>query len=131
MKRKLIIFILLVAASLAMGCTSYDNTEQPADLANETTISPANETPAMTSESMTVEVSIQNFAFNPQSVTISPGDMVKWTNFDSVPHTVEGADFASDALQNGDSFSHTFTENGTYDYKCSIHPSMTGEVIVQ
>lgn len=131
MKRKWIIFILLVAASLTMGCTSYNNSEEPAVPANETTTSPTNETLAMTSESMTGEVSIQNFAFNPQSVTISPGDTVKWTNFDSVPHTIDGTDFASDALQNGDSFSHTFTETGTYDYKCSIHPSMTGVVIVQ
>jgi Plastocyanin len=131
MKRKLIIFILLVAASLAMGCTSYSNSGQTATPANETTTSPTNGTPAMTTESMTVEVSIQNFAFNPQSVTISSGDTVKWTNFDSVSHTVAGADFVSDALKNGDSFSHTFTETGTYNYHCSIHPSMTGMVIVE
>jgi plastocyanin len=57
---------------------------------------------------------------------------VTWTNEDSVPHTVTARtdDFDSGMMQNGDTFSLTFDEPGTFDYFCAIHPSMTGTVTV-
>jgi plastocyanin len=56
---------------------------------------------------------------------------VTWTNNDSVAHTVTGTDFASSQLAPGSTFSHKFTTAGSFDYHCSIHPSMTGNVTVQ
>jgi plastocyanin len=78
----------------------------------------------------TTEVSIENFAFNPESVTISAGDTVRWTNMDSTAHTVTSANFDSGRLEPGASFNFTFTEPGTVEYHCSIHPSMQGNITV-
>ena len=81
----------------------------------------------------TVHVTIQGFAFSPQTITVAPGTTVAWTNKDSVNHTVTsdtGAWPASSPLATGQTFSHTFTKAGTYPYHCSIHPSMTAKVIV-
>ncbi|WP_321418057.1 cupredoxin family copper-binding protein [uncultured Methanomethylovorans sp.] len=127
MKRELILLVLLISAFLAIGCTE----KQPIAPINETISSPANETSATATGGKIVDVSIQNFAFEPNSVTISVGDTVKWTNLDSALHTIKGADFTSKSLNKDDSFSYTFTKTGTYDYECSIHPSMKGVVIVE
>ncbi|WP_321419972.1 plastocyanin/azurin family copper-binding protein [uncultured Methanomethylovorans sp.] len=123
MKRDVIVFILLICAFLAIGCTG----QQPTAQANETPATPANST----TDGKVIEVSIQNFAFEPNSVKLSIGDTVKWPHLDSVPHTIKGADFISQSLNKDDSFSYTFTKTGTYDYECSIHPSMKGVVIVE
>lgn len=127
MKRELILFVLLVSAFLAIGCTE----KQPIAPINETISSPANETSATAASAKIVDVSIQSFAFEPNSVKISVGDTVKWTNLDSSPHTIKGADFKSESLNKDNSFIYTFTKTGTYDYECSIHPSMKGVVIVE
>ncbi|HIH93723.1 TPA: cupredoxin family copper-binding protein [Methanosarcina acetivorans] len=82
-------------------------------------------------EHKTVEVKIEDFAFNPDSVTISPGDTVRWTNLDLFTHTVTGPDFSSGTLRDGDSYEFTFTREGTYRYYCSIHASMEGVVTVE
>ena len=77
-----------------------------------------------------VDVAIKNFAFSPMSVKISEGDTVKWTNMDSVDHTVDGSIFKSCAISKGQSYEFLFTEPGVYSYKCSPHPYMTGTVTV-
>ena len=79
----------------------------------------------------TIEVSINDFAFNPESVTISAGDTVRWTNLDSETHTATSSAFDSGTLQEGESYEFMFTDAGTYEYYCSIHPSMQGTVIVE
>jgi len=81
-----------------------------------------------------VAVTIQNFAYTPAEVTIPVGGTVTWTNQDPVPHTAtgfEGADFQSGTLNQGESFSHTFAEAGTYQYRCEFHAGMLGTVIVE
>ncbi len=79
------------------------------------------------------QVKIDNFSFTPQVITIKAGTSVTWTNKDDVPHTVVSTSkrFASRVLDTDDRFSFTFNEPGTYDYYCSIHPHMTGKVVVQ
>lgn len=78
-------------------------------------------------------VAIDNFSFNPKEITVPKGTTVTWTNRDDVPHTVTSTDqkFRSKALDTGDQFSFTFTEPGTYAYFCSVHPMMTGKIVVQ
>ena len=78
-------------------------------------------------------VTIDNFKFSPQEITIAPGTTVVWTNKDDVPHTVVTTDkkVKSKALDTGEKFSFTFTAAGTYDYYCSVHPKMTAKVIVK
>jgi amicyanin len=81
------------------------------------------------------EVKIDNFSFGPTSLTVSVGSTVTWTNRDDIPHTVVSSDdpkvFKSKVLDTDEKFSFTFTKAGTYAYFCSIHPKMTGKVIVQ
>lgn len=80
------------------------------------------------------QVKIDNFTFTPNALTVSAGTTVHWVNHDDIPHTVVSDDkttFKSKALDTDDNFSYTFSKPGTYSYFCSIHPKMTGKVIVQ
>ena len=78
-------------------------------------------------------VKIDNFTFNAPVVTVKVGATVTWTNGDDIPHTVVAKDksFKSKVLDTGDTFSFTFTKAGQFDYFCSIHPHMTGRVVVK
>jgi plastocyanin len=78
-------------------------------------------------------VTIENFAFSPQTLQVAPGTTVVWTNKDSVAHTVTsdtGAWADSGNLATGATFSHTFSTPGTYRYHCAIHPNMTATLVV-
>jgi plastocyanin len=81
------------------------------------------------------EIVIDNFAFGPQTLTVKAGTTVTWINRDGEPHTVvySGAArlFQSKPLDTNDKFSFRFATPGTYKYYCSVHPHMTGVVIVQ
>jgi plastocyanin len=79
------------------------------------------------------EVKIDNFSFSPQEITVPVGTKVTWVNRDDTPHTVTSVDkkFKSQALDTDDQFSFTFSEPGTYEYFCSVHPKMTAEVVVK
>ncbi len=80
------------------------------------------------------KVVIDNFSFSPKTFTVPVGATVTWTNHDKVPHVVTTADNQfqkSPALKPGQSFSNTFATAGTYSYFCSIHPKMTGKIIVK
>jgi plastocyanin len=80
-------------------------------------------------------VTIDNFTFGPQTLTVAVGTTVTWINHDDEPHTVvnEGTPrlFKSAALDTDDKFTYTFDKPGTYNYFCSIHPHMTGTVVVK
>jgi plastocyanin len=140
MRRELVILLVLCSVFMAIGCASNtdNNTQKPATPAETPSIpieNPAT-TPVSTAtsetggEGKTVDVSIKDFAFNPEAVTISAGDTVKWTNLDSATHTIKGPDFESDTLRDGDSYSFVFAKAGVYEYECSLHPSMKGTVTV-
>jgi len=78
-------------------------------------------------------VKIDNFVFGPQTLTVPVGATVTWTNVDDIPHTsvsTEGV-FKSKVLDTDEKFSYTFTKAGSYPYYCTIHPKMTGKVVVQ
>jgi plastocyanin len=81
------------------------------------------------------EVKIDNFTFGPATLTVPVGTTVTWINKDDIPHTVVSTDdsktFKSKVLDTDEKFSFTFGKAGTYPYFCSIHPKMTGKVIVQ
>jgi plastocyanin len=87
----------------------------------------------------TSDIAIQNFAFSPESITVPAGTTVTWTNQDSAPHTIVsdmtttqslGALFTSPQLLQGQKFTFTFRNPGTYGYHCSIHTFMKGTVTV-
>ena len=78
-------------------------------------------------------VRISNLTFAPQTITVTAGQSVTWINDDDLPHTVTAIDksFRSKALDTGDRFSFTFAKPGEFAYFCSIHPMMTGKVVVK
>ena len=93
--------------------------------------SPGNSNPPPTQGAN--DIYIQNMAFSPSTITVAVGTTLKWTNLDNVGHTVTSTTslFSSGTLNQSGTFSFTFSTAGTYNYKCSIHPTMTGTVIVQ
>jgi plastocyanin len=80
----------------------------------------------------TVTVRIENFAFSPAELSVTPGRTVVWTNHDDIPHTVTSTDgaFKSHALDTDDSFAFTFEKAGSHRYFCSLHPRMVGMIKV-
>jgi plastocyanin len=81
----------------------------------------------------TAEVKIDNFSFEPQTLMVTVGTRVTWTNRDDIPHTsvsTEGV-WKSKVMDTDERFSYTFTKAGTYPYYCTIHPKMIGKVVVQ
>ena len=79
------------------------------------------------------KIAIERFCFTPTVLYARPGDTVTWTNLDSVPHNVGGANLAwgsFEQLRRGRSISHSFSEPGVYSYVCSLHPGMVGTVVV-
>lgn len=79
------------------------------------------------------EVKIDNFSFGPETLEVPVGTTVTWTNRDDIPHTVVSTDgvFKSKVRDTDEKFSYTFARAGTYPYYCSVHPKMTGKIVVQ
>lgn len=94
---------------------------------------PTSAAPAGAAAVDSAEVTISRMAFSQPTVTIKKGGTVTWQNAESMPHTVTASDgsFGSQQLQNGDAFSMTFDEAGTYSYYCALHPMMRGTVVVE
>jgi plastocyanin len=78
-------------------------------------------------------VQIDNFTFKAPVLTVKPGTIVTWTNGDDIPHTIVSKDgfFKSKVLDTGDGFSFTFAKAGQFGYFCSLHPHMTGTIVVK
>lgn len=89
--------------------------------------------PPTASPSPGAEVKIDNFSFSPATLTVAAGTTVTWVNRDDIPHTAVSVDkvFKSKVLDTGDKFSYTFAKAGRYPYFCSLHPKMTGEILVR
>lgn len=104
--------LLLAAASVAGG------------------VSTAGSTAAAQSAST---VHIANFTFSPPMISVKAGTTVTWVNDDDIPHTVVSTSgtFKSKVLDTGDRFSFTFAKPGEFGYFCSLHPHMTGKVVVR
>jgi len=111
----------------ASNPTTTANTPSPT-VSSPTTPAPTPVTPPAAAKA---EINIQNFSFNPASVTIAIGGTVVWTNNDPVPHQIASNYFNSSPLSQGDTFTQKFTTAGTFAYHCAIHPSMTGTIIVK
>ena len=80
-------------------------------------------------------VTMQNISFQPATTQVKVGDTVTWTNDEAVGHDVTADDGSfksgpSGGLQQGDTFKHKFDKAGTFAYKCTVHPNMTGTVQV-
>jgi plastocyanin len=78
------------------------------------------------------DILLDNFTFQPGTATVPVGTTITWTNHDDVPHTIMSTErkFKSPVLDTDGQFSHQFDAPGSYKYFCSIHPKMTGEIVV-
>jgi plastocyanin len=81
----------------------------------------------------TVDFKIDNFSFAPATLTVKAGTQITWTNADDIPHTLvsDGQSFKSKVLDTDEKFTFTASKPGTYSYFCSIHPKMTGKLVVE
>jgi plastocyanin len=80
------------------------------------------------------KIEIKDFAFNPQTITVKSGAKITWINRDEEPHTVVSVEKEfkkSSALDTDQEFTITAGAPGTYTYYCSVHPKMTGTIVVQ
>jgi plastocyanin len=113
------------AAAAGSGSGSYGG-------GNYGNVTAANTAPAAAATN-TNSVTIANFAFAPQSITVAPGQTVTWTNKDSTTHTVTDDKGAWDSknLAVGATFQQKFDQAGTFTYHCAIHSSMHGTVVVK
>jgi plastocyanin len=116
----------IAAGALVMVFAACSQAATPAPSA-------AQSTPAAGGGGGSSAVTIQNFAFNPASLTVAVGTTVTWTNQDSAGHTVTADDgsFGSDTLASGATFTQTFSKAGTVAYHCNIHKTMTATIVVK
>jgi plastocyanin len=115
------LLLLALSAALAAGCGGDDEA------------SPAKpDKPAAARD--TVAVTMKDILFKPENVTARVGQTVRWTNEDSVAHTVKaesGASFESKSVEEGDTYEQKLTKPGRIAYVCTIHPSQKGSIDVQ
>ena len=116
--------VTVAVAAFALGRGVASDSGEPTTEAAATTLAPQGGAATM--------VTIQDFAFSPQMVTVKAGSAITWTNGDGTAHSVKSGDgsFVSQNLQQGQSFSATFATPGTFAYVCGIHSFMTGTVVV-
>ena len=134
MKKIIITIVVLLVVAAGIYFIVMDGKTKPAaeGLLNTGTPTTTQGTATTTEEaSKSFDVTIQNFSFSPNPLTISKGDTVVFTNKDSAQHQVKGNGFESGIMQKNDTFRFQFNTLGTFDYICSIHPVMKGNIIVR
>jgi len=130
-----VVIILAVGGWLVFGKNNSSNGSLYGGNNNSNQTS-SNNTSANSNQSAAGEVSIQNMMFTPSQITIAKGGTVTWTNNDSTTHTVVddlsnvGGPNSGD-IAPGHSYSFTFNKTGSFQYHCSIHPSMRGTIVVK
>jgi plastocyanin len=131
----IIVIVLLIAAGvLALGSKSNTDNSTPAGNTNNSNNSSSNSN--STNQSAAGRVNIANMAFSPSQITVAKGGTVTWTNNDNTTHTV--TDDLSNAggpnsgdITPGSTYNFTFNKTGSFQYHCSIHPSMRGTIVVK
>jgi plastocyanin len=134
---------MLLLTTLAAGCGSPGGTKGPDSPGSEIQQkqSPARpkaaqeNDPGAAPKGVPNQVVIDNFTFNPRTLTVAAGTKVTWVNHDDVPHTATSTRkprlIDSGTLDTDDKFEHVFKTPGTYEYFCAVHPHMTGRIIVK
>ncbi|MBV9860255.1 MAG: cupredoxin domain-containing protein [Alphaproteobacteria bacterium] len=134
--RFLAILALAVVLSVlagAGGCSEGNDSNTPGQRATPDGTSRADRMRAP--QGAEEQVKIDNFTFDPPTLTVAAGTKVTWVNRDDVPHTATSTakpkSFDSGTLDTDQQFSHVFTKPGTYDYFCAVHPKMAGRILVK
>ena len=132
MKKGLIaVVVVVVVAAVAVAAVMMRNNNKPS---SQSTDNGSNSSSSNNSQAVaTNTVEIKDMAFSPASITVKKGTTVTWTNKDSISHTVTGdtsGNMNSDTLADGDAYTFTFNQTGTFQYHCNFHSSMHGTVTV-
>jgi plastocyanin len=132
--RRLIVIFATAAALAATGCGSSGG----GSTSSTSTPAPAPSTSGGQTAAGVTKVSMKNIQFSPKTVTVKKGTTVEWTNDDSVNHDVTkqagpGPQFSSGSgnLASGDTYKVTFNTAGTIKYRCTVHPGMSGTIVVK
>ena len=141
--------LTVFAALFLVGCSSASDYQAPGNPSTEAQAQSASvdsqmrhmDTPAKRSETSkgrtssanAKEILIENFSFQPAILTVKAETRITWVNRDDEPHTATDDDqrFNSKTLDTNDQFSFTFTQPGTYNYFCALHPKMRGQIVVK
>lgn len=135
MNKKIIVWlvaaaVILIGAYLILGPSGTTSPSEKTDSSTAPVTAPVSSKPSSPSGGL-VQVDIKGFAFVGSTVRIAPGTTIMWKNSDDAPHSVVGANFQSKILKKGESFSYTFTQEGSYPYYCGLHSNMKGEIVVR
>jgi plastocyanin len=124
--RRLSVPVLAMAALLALGACSSGSSAAPG------AASAAAPSTAPSAAAGAAAVAIKDFAFNPATIQAKVGQSITWTNQDGTAHTVTLDDKSVDSgnIEANATYSHAFTQAGTFTYHCSIHQQMKGTVTV-
>lgn len=126
---------VLLSGVVLAGCSDDDDGTSAGTASTTETddAAAAAEGQASGQEQVAVDIVDIEQAYQPSSATVTAGGEVTWSNVDDIPHTVTAEDGTWDSgnLEPGADFSFTAEEPGTYDYVCSIHPSMQGQLVVE
>jgi len=139
MRGAVITILIVLAAVVLAGFLIFsgndgeiqNNENSVPDMTNP---APEENPPEQEIQPQTHNIDIKNFAFSPKTLTIKVGDTVAWTNSDLTRHTVtsdSGSGLDSSLLSQGQSYTYTFTESGTFNYHCAPHPYMKGTITVE
>ncbi len=131
----IIVAILAIGGVLALTHKS-SNINNSTTSTNTTSQTNGTSSSATNQASATGAIDIKNMMFKPPQITVAKGGTVTWTNNDSVAHTVTDdltnvGGPASGNIAPGSTYSFTFTKAGSFQYHCTIHPSMRGTIVVK
>jgi plastocyanin len=129
----IVVAVVAIGGGIALTHKSTPNNSAPPASTNSTTTPPSSNQAAA---STTGSIDIKNMMFTPSQITVAKGGTVTWTNNDSIAHTVVDdlsnvGGPASGDIQPGSTYSFTFNKTGSFQYHCSIHPSMRGTIVVK
>ena len=134
---KAIVAVILVVVLAVGGWAVYDHNKTKTNTSSSTQNTTNTTSSSSSSQAaMTGSIDIKNMMFTPSQITVAKGGTVTWTNNDSVAHTVVddlsnvGVPSSND-IQPGSIYSFKFTKTGSFQYHCSIHPSMRGTIVVK
>ena len=126
---------LALGAVLVAGCGGSSSSSSKSNASSAPAAAPSSTSTSAATPAAggAVAVSMKNIQFSPKSITAKVGQTIKWTNDDSVDHNVtatSGGTFKSSNFGQGSTYSTNLAKAGTVQYVCTIHPGMTGTIVV-
>jgi plastocyanin len=131
-----IIIVIIFIAAGALALTHESNTSNPSMNTSQKSANNNSTNSNSSNQPATGTIDIKNMMFTPSQITVAKGGTVTWTNNDNTTHTIVddlsnvGGPHSGD-IAPGSSYSFTFTKTGSFQYHCTIHPSMRGTIVVK